>query len=92
MNEMASMAIRISQLENELEEYRLRLAGALTIVEGHKVDIEAPGIMTCIRTCPTIKAVLALRQELERVRTERSLWAFIRAHFYACFFEKRADQ
>lgn len=65
---------RAEMAEEELEQYRLRLAGALTTVEGHSLDVqERVDTAPFIRSCPTIEATIRVRRELEaaRVTVER---------------------
>lgn len=51
-----------ADLRAELEEYRLRLAGALIASEGGNGCPD--DAIEAIRTCPTIKSVMALRADL----------------------------
>jgi chromosome segregation ATPase len=56
----------LEDAHEELEQYRMRLAGALTTVEGNMLDVqEKPDTIEYLRTCPTIAATVRVRRELE---------------------------
>lgn len=56
---------KLGEVSAELEQFRMRLAGALTTVEGHGLDLQGkPGTPEYLRTCPTIAACVRVRWEL----------------------------
>lgn len=62
---------RAEAAEAKLEEYQLRLAGALTALDGHAVDQSDPKMIPYLRSCPTIEA--AIRERRGREAAEAKL-------------------
>jgi len=59
---------------NELEIYRLRLAGALMASEGaNPLIFKEKDVLPEIRDCPTINSVLDLYEEKERCKFENEM-------------------
>ena len=61
---IAALRTRLAESEASLEEYRMRLAGALTTSEGNNLDVQDdPRSLDYLRRCPTIRSVVRLRAE-----------------------------
>ena len=61
---------------DELEIYRLRLAGALMASEGaNPLVFQEQGVLPQVRDCVTIKSVLNLYAEMQKYRTECDMLA-----------------
>jgi hypothetical protein len=61
---------------DELEIYRLRLAGALMASEGaNPLVFQEQGVLPQVRDCVTIKSVLDLYAEMQKYRTECDMLA-----------------
>jgi hypothetical protein len=59
----------LDAVKNELEIYRLRLAGALMASEGaNPLVFKEKDTLEEIRTCPTINSILDLYQEKEKIQ------------------------
>ena len=63
VDSLIAATARVAEVERDLEEYRLRLAGALTVLDGYPFDPEEPGVMPAIAGCPTIRTALRIRKE-----------------------------
>jgi hypothetical protein len=87
---LESLTRRAEAAEAELEQYRVRLAGALTAAEGHftRAQRDEPGVLGYVRHCPTIDAVLVLRERADAAeerekefadawRAEVAKWRFV---------------
>ena len=62
--EIVALRTRLAESEASLEEYRMRLAGALTTSEGNNLDVQDdPRSLDYLRRCPTIRSVVRLRAE-----------------------------
>lgn len=62
---------RLASAERDLEEYRMRLAGALTTVEGHMLDVQdREDTAPYLRTCPTIAACVQVRRERDALAAQ----------------------
>lgn len=57
----------VERIRVELEEYRMRLAGALTALDGHRVDQADENMLPFLRSCPTIAAAVRVRRRLEEL-------------------------
>jgi chemotaxis regulatin CheY-phosphate phosphatase CheZ len=79
--------------EDELEEYRLRLAGVLTVLEGaNRPRPDAKGLLEYVANCPTFRAAWRLRDEVdaaekraesaERERDRWKYWTRVLIHAY----------
>ncbi len=67
-DKMEATVSRLAAVECELDEYRLRLAGALTALDGHPVDQSDEKMAPYLRSCPTIKTAVRIRRERDEVR------------------------
>lgn len=70
-------SLRAGKVEAELEEYRLRLAGVLTVLDGAPPEVapkpgSGPDVLSpCVSSCPTYAAAWRLRERLDAVTAQR---------------------
>lgn len=66
LSENVRLTNEAAEVRQELEQYRMRLVGALIASEGG--DGQPSDALEYLRTCPTITSVMKLRQALDRER------------------------